>query len=465
MKKAQQTIKPSGFSLVEVLLSVSIFSMLVTVMIGAYLYGQESIMLSGNRVRATLLAEEALEATKNIRDEDWANLTDGTHGLQVSGNQWEFSGNSDQSDIFTRELNISSIDSNRKQITSTITWEQNGQRAGNISMQTLLSHWKEIISTGIGDWSVPLLGSVIDLSGGNNGLKVKVVGDHAYLIRSGGSNELQIINVSNPNNPFTEGALSISGTPTNLDVDGDYAYITTTDNSREVVVIDISNSSSPNQIDTYNLSGNNNAQGIMVVGSLAYVVRDDSSQDEFYVFDISDPSDISELGATDLNDDGNEVIVIGSYAYVATDGDELEVVDISNSNAPQSIADLNLSGGSNAFTITGAGNTVYLGRANGRIESVDISDPFNPNALSNLDNGSAVRDLDLGNNNTYLFAASDQNDAEFQLIDVSNPNSISTLSTYNAPADFNGVDYDSDKDRAFFAAEDNEEELTILTPQ
>src|SRR3989344_2787064 len=94
MRKALLTTNQAGFSLVEVILSTSVFVLLVTALVGAYLYGQESTALAGNRARAALLAEEGLEAARNIRDAGFPNLTDGAYGLTTTSNQWNLSGSS-----------------------------------------------------------------------------------------------------------------------------------------------------------------------------------------------------------------------------------------------------------------------------------------------------------------------------------------------------------------------------------
>src|SRR3989338_3985470 len=117
-----------GFSLVEIILSTAVFVLLVTALVGAYLYGQEATALSGNRARATMLAEEGLEAARNIRDANFSNLSDGAYGLTTTSNQWNLSGSSDATDIFTRSISISIIDMDRKSVVSNISWQQNPQR-------------------------------------------------------------------------------------------------------------------------------------------------------------------------------------------------------------------------------------------------------------------------------------------------------------------------------------------------
>lgn len=133
----------NGFSLVEILLSVSLFSFVITALVGAFIYGQESTAISGTRSRAIFLAEEGLEASRNIRDNNFADLTAGGHGLAISeNNNRTFSGTSDATDIFTRQIAISAIDANRKQVISTVTWRQTPQRSGSISLTTYLTNWR-----------------------------------------------------------------------------------------------------------------------------------------------------------------------------------------------------------------------------------------------------------------------------------------------------------------------------------
>ncbi|MCX6795324.1 MAG: hypothetical protein NT165_01145 [Candidatus Falkowbacteria bacterium] len=131
----------TGFSLIEVVLSTAVFILIVTAIAGAYLYGEQATMLSGSRQRAVMLAEEGVEAVRNIRDPLFTNLVDGTYGLIMSGNQYNLSGASDSDGFFTRSINIATVDSKRKDITSTVTWQQNPQRSGSISITSRLTNW------------------------------------------------------------------------------------------------------------------------------------------------------------------------------------------------------------------------------------------------------------------------------------------------------------------------------------
>ena len=131
----------------EVLLAIVIFALLVGVFVSSLIYSQENEHLAGNRARATFIAKEGLEAVRNIRDDNFDNLTIGAHGLVVSGNVWNFSGSSDTVDIFTRVINISDVDAVTKLITSTITWKQNEQRNGEVTLTMRLTNWQRINPT------------------------------------------------------------------------------------------------------------------------------------------------------------------------------------------------------------------------------------------------------------------------------------------------------------------------------
>lgn len=133
-----------GFSLVEVLLAVSLLAFLVVPFIGAYIYGVELTAISGDRARAANLAEEGLEAVRSIRDGDFRQLTNGPKYLKIVGGVWTFSPDPEVVDIFTRTITINdSVPANPdvKEVTATVTWQQTLQRSGQINLHTRLSNW------------------------------------------------------------------------------------------------------------------------------------------------------------------------------------------------------------------------------------------------------------------------------------------------------------------------------------
>lgn len=140
----------TGFSLVEALLASALFALLVTALTGAWIYGQEAGSISGQRARARLIAEECLEAVRNIRDNDYANLSAGTFGLSTTTNQWNTTSTSDIINGFTRQVTITTLDSKRKSVSCTVTWPETAQRTGSITLTTELTNWMATVSSGKG---------------------------------------------------------------------------------------------------------------------------------------------------------------------------------------------------------------------------------------------------------------------------------------------------------------------------
>lgn len=132
-----------GASLVEILLAVAVFGLLVTAITGAVVYGQQSTALGAQRSQAAHIAAEGGEAVRAIRDENFSALAPGSYGLAVSANKWTLVATPDVvNSIFTRTVTIASIDAVTRSVTITVTWQQNPQRTGTVSIATWLTNWR-----------------------------------------------------------------------------------------------------------------------------------------------------------------------------------------------------------------------------------------------------------------------------------------------------------------------------------
>jgi Tfp pilus assembly protein PilV len=140
----------TGFSLVELLVSISIFLIFVIAVADITVNVSKGSRNSANKQRAAVLAEEAFEASRNIRDANFDNLVDGTYGLSTSSSQWNFSGVSDVTDIFTRVLNVSTINPNQKKVDVQISWADQTSPTNSFTMSTYLTNWHSILNTQVG---------------------------------------------------------------------------------------------------------------------------------------------------------------------------------------------------------------------------------------------------------------------------------------------------------------------------
>lgn len=454
----------SGFLLVEALLASASFGFLVIILVGVIIYGRESAALSGARARAVFLAEEGLEVFRNMRDQSFSNLVNGTHGLSVFGGQWVASGTQDVTDIFTRSVEIGTLDAKRKQATSTVTWIQNGQRMGSVVLSTIFTNWRAM---GIGDWSLPNRQANVSLANSQSGWKVQVQGDYAYVVRNTGTNNFYIINISSSTSPYVAGFLNLSGAPENISVSGSYAYIASQNNSEELQVIDISNPSSPFQVASLDLVGNANGKGIFIKESLLVLTRLSARDPEFFVINIAVPVLPVVMGSLDLSGDANEVVVLGSVVVIASgdNGGELQLVDISNPIFPQFVGLYDISGNFDALSVDGVGTVVVLGRKNTGIYIFDIANQTTPLLLSSLNVGGGVNDLALTSDGGYAFLATDAQTAEFQVIDLTNTISPFVWGSFNVSGtSLNGVAYDAVRDRAYIVGASGSDEFIVMQP-
>lgn len=450
-----------GFLLLEAILAGALLILIVSVFVIAAISGQESSALSGKRGRATLLAEEGLEAARAIRDAGFSNLGDGAHGLAIANDQWTFSNSQDATDIFTRQISISPVDSTTKDISSTVYWQQNAQSTGSVTLVTRFTDWLESVST----WLDPFRQASLDLSGSENGLKVQTSGAYAYVVRNDGSPDFAVIDVSNPAMPSLAASLSLSGAPSNIAVSGNYAYISSSNNSQELQIIDISTPTAPVVVGTFNASGEADGKGVYAIGSTVYLVRESGADNEFVIINASNPANPSLIGSLNLNATGFEVFALGSRAYVASgrDNQELQIIDIANPFTPSLIGSYNLPGTTNALTITGFANTILLGQGN-TLQILDVTNPAAPISLGSTNLSGTVNDLTLGNANTLVFAATAAGNAEFAVIDIADLTNSSVIGTVTISGNsrLNGIAYDETKNRAYGVSDLNVEEFMVF---
>lgn len=451
-----------GFSLVEVILTSSLFVLITTAIVGALIYSRESSVGGGQRSRATLLAEEGFEAARNIRDAAFSNLTDGTFGLATVGNQWNLSGNQDTTDIFTRQISIAPVDANTKQITATVTWQQTPQRPGSVSLVSYLTNW----AAPAAGWAAPFLQAPVDLPGGQDGTKIQVSGDYAYVVRNSASHSFAVVSIADPAAPTIVGSLNFQDNPKNLAVSGSYVYITSKKNSAELQIINIANPAAPVQVGEFNPQGEADGGGIYLAGQTAYLGREESSQSEFYIVNVSNPASPSELGNLNLKGDANEIVVLGSFAYVASsyNAREFQVVDISNAASPTLVSHLDLAGDPDGLTIAGFGSTVVVGRSDGTLAVIDVTDPRSPQLVNTFNALGSVNDTSLGRNNSYVFLATGASTQEFQVVDITNPSTPTSVGVLDVGAELLGVAYHETKDRAFASGKDNAEDFIVVAP-
>lgn len=443
----------AGFSLIEALLAGSLLAVVIFTLSSVMIFGQESSRIAGDRQRATSLAEEGLEAVRNMSESSFSSLTTGPHGLAISSNRWQFSGTQDNPEIFTRTISIADINSYTKSVTSTVTWAASPQRTGTISLNSRFTNWRRV---GVSNWASTTIEAGYTATNTANGDSVRVDGNYAYVGLLSGTNNFLIIDISSPASPTLVGQTSVTGVITDMEVSGNYVYISSTADAAELTVVNVSNKNAPVVSDTYDIFGTNDGLSVDVLGTTVYlgcVYNITASWGEFYVFNASDPANILLIQGYDFAYSIYDIQVSSDYkAYLATNGNTAEFVVI-NVQAPSSasvLSSLNIVGSStnlDALAIAifdsdadGVEDKAIVARASeGRIWPINVSTPSSPALVTGLANGytvtgvgaMSINDIQIFNSNNYLAIATAAATAEVVVIDITTLSTPSILSTIN----------------------------------
>ncbi len=213
-----------GMSVVEAVVAVSIFGVVATIAMNAYLYANNASERAANSSKAWWLAEEGIEASRSIRDQSFSMLTPGTHGLSQSGNKWSYNGTADYTDGYMRTIALTSLDADHVQATSSVSWNTQGATS-TVSLAEQFTNWRKSIGTEVAYTSIAT--SSATLTKGNaelTGLSFSTTGDIATttitafrVSWSGGSGgKITLKNIYSPNTTtvFGPGAVDSGATTT-----------------------------------------------------------------------------------------------------------------------------------------------------------------------------------------------------------------------------------------------------------
>jgi len=464
-RKRRRSARETGFAIIEVLLAATLLGFMATAIAGSLVYGRESTNDAGNTARANYIAEEGIEAVRNIGAASYANLVDGTYGLSNSGGTWVFSGTSDTTDIFTRVITVSTAATNRKAITSTVTWTAFG--GGSVSQTARITNWAAATKA----WTNAVVAGGSNNAGTSDGLKVRVVGNYAYMVENiSAATNFFIIDISTPATPTVVGSLTLAGTPTNLAIQGNYAYITNQQDTGEMQVVDITTPTAPVYKTLFDLVGTGNGQSIAVSGIYAYITRISdatTNANEVTVVNISNPLVPTLAGGYNNNININDIYLNGNYAYVATSNTagEMLVISIITPTAPALAATFNAATTVAATAISGYGTTVFLGMTT-TFASVNIAVPTSPVAISTFTAAGTVNAIDIDITQKYAYLATTSTTGEVQVVNVGTPSAMTlakTVDVTGTTSTANGIAYASTLDVAVAATASDTQELVVVT--
>jgi len=199
-----------------------------------------------------------------------------------------------------------------------------------------------------------------------------ISGNYACVV--GGTNRLEIVDISDPANPSLKGYCTLSGNAIDVAVSGNYAYIACWDQG--LIAVNISNPANPTVAGScfYN---NARSKTVAVSGHYAYVA--DHNNQLLIVFDITTPSSPVYICQCHISGAVN-MTVSGNYAYIAGNVSDLIIVDISSpALSGWNPAKYEFAGPGFGYDVAVSGNYAYIADVNkSGLLIVDISNPLSP---------------------------------------------------------------------------------------
>src|SRR3989344_1187252 len=469
-----------GSLLIDALLAVAIFGAIVAAFSSGIMQGQLGTIYGSERIRATYLATEGLQAVRWIRDQEnaigentgydaIAALATGVdHGVTTVNGVWTLRANTPSviDTVFTRKIRLTvGNNANERIVQSTVTWTGiKNLGARGITMTSVLTKWPKDPPPPPPDWSQPVVvGSLTNVAFDEPSLeKVAVSGNYAFIAASQnyiGLFDLFIVNISD------FGALSIVNS-VDLPVDGaydialygNYAYLATEDTNNEIKIVNIETPATATCCaGAIDLPDSGYPKGITVVGSHLYVARQSSGGAEILIYDVgSNQTAPPLLSSYDTGGGGESFYAItasGSnpltrYVHVASgisSGNEYRMISMTGSTQ--------VGDGDAGSNILGTAIAVFNGAAYVGVKGGDPCELFsfnifNPNVVLSCggggayglgggnDAGESPNDMELQTKNNLpqptLFMASNSKDSlnvnrYLHILDVSDPSNINSI--------------------------------------
>ena len=188
----------------------------------------------------------------------------------------------------------------------------------------------------VSDKTSPQIVGTHNTPGREDGLGIFVSGSVAYMsAEAGGGADFFTFDVTDPTNPVPLDSLDLASSGNYVYTLGNYAYVATDHDSQELTIIDVTDPSNISITGSYDASGNEDGLGIFVRNNNAFLTTSNGA-DDLFIINISVPASPSLISSFDLEGSGFDVFVDGDYAFVGTDSSskEFQVVDISTITSP-----------------------------------------------------------------------------------------------------------------------------------
>lgn len=473
-------LKKNGFTLVELLVSIALFSLLAGVMtttMTSLLKNNISISFSSDGAR---ILDESYEIVRSLRDQNFLYLQNGTYQLRQQNETWNLIPDTGVDEIpYNRKVTIEdlyrdgygnkaeegSVDPRSKLVTLEVEWDSIRGGTESLTSQIILTDWSstDILMSSLANWAdgtfvqsrVNQTGNALELDGtitswtsqrneqinrewfeenfNANANALAIGGNKGYVATNnqGSKGNFIVIDTTAPNNILKLGALNIGNGVDVLDVTilGNYAYLATNKESAELMVINIIKPQNPQIAGIYNAPTNTRALTIENDGRYIHLGLAENDQQEWIILTPQTaqirPTAVQSI---EINANVNDIAIDQSRAYLAVEDEDnpLRIFQLNTPNAPISEQIPDGLPDSPGRSVLAYENKIYVGTK--KIDSaqelflISRLEDNNLELIHGLEIGESVRGLEYYNQ--QLFVTSSKHHEELKIIDLTNPENM-----------------------------------------
>ena len=207
---------------------------------------------------------------------------------------------------------------------------------------------KEVVIINLNEYSDPPTNSkykeegYFDAPGAGDGDAIAVSGDYGYMADGSDFYIFDLSSKSGSRSQVNSSALGLSGNAEKIIIIGNYAFVATDATTNQLQIINISDPANPTVVGERSVSGGAGKDvAVNETGTRAYLATANSaSKDEFFIIDTQDKSAPTLVtgGTFDTNgmDPKGVGVVTGNRAIIVGTGgtDQYQVLNIANENSP-----------------------------------------------------------------------------------------------------------------------------------
>ena len=271
----------------------------------------------------------------------------------------------------------------------------------------------------------------VHIEAGVWGTRKDVVRDGQFLYLIDWNRGLVIYDESVPGELIELSNYLVPGSLRSCVIDGNRAYLV---GQSEIQIVDITDRTAPVLIGNYETSGSPYHMSIDVARNRIYLC----DLYGFYILDMSDPSNIGQIGAIWLAKEGNPYasVVIGNYAYIANGWKGLKVLDISDPSDPELALVWPGDNSKSYVDIQIRNGLLHLLDPYNGIDILDVGNPVSPELVALVSAGDIIiNDFMMENDLLYVAAG---NSGIF-VFDIKNPATPVLMARADTPGEALGI--------------------------